>query len=156
MIPLNSYQVRISGNVSPTTTSSKLKEIPKTNEYHPGCAFFFQQTLEVVFGITGGHQSDQVTMCVSFTLDNKKKNRRGKKTSVSLNKNQITCFNPQIVTAKFKYRIGLGFIGTRTKLGTTTQTTVVIYQVTDVYRLAEGEVCQGCTMAEGTTFDAHV
>lgn len=32
MIPLNSYQVRISGNVSPTATSSKLKEIPKTNE----------------------------------------------------------------------------------------------------------------------------
>ena len=85
-----------------------------------------------------------------------KKNRRGKKTSVSLNKNQITCFNPQIVTAKFKYRIGLGFIGTRTKLGTTTQTTVVIYQVTDVYRMAKGEMCQGCTMAEGTTFDAHV
>ena len=154
MIPLNSYQVRISGNVSPTATSSKLKEIPKTNEYPPGSAFFFQQTLEVVFGITGGHQSDQVATCVSFMLDNKKNTRQENFSFTQ--KNPITCFNPQIATTCYKHSFGLGFIGTRKKLGTTTQTTVVIYQVADVYRMAKGEVCQGCTMAECTTFDAHV
>lgn len=92
---------------------------------------------------------------VCFVHVGQQKNTRQENFSFT-QKNPITCFNPEIVTTCYKHSFGWDFFCTRKKLGTTTQTTVVIYQVADVYRMAKGEVCQGCTMAECTTFDAHV